>query len=138
LAAARPYPALVLRTTASFARPAHDALVWEHGRRNIALVEAGLLAVVLPITDGSGVAGYGVFTTTGQPTSHRPISTRVERRRGGARSPGPGEGCTAPSSPSTGRTPPMLQIASRAGHSITLRGVARATRTLSTPNGGDP
>jgi hypothetical protein len=57
------YTALVLRTTASFARPAHDALIWEHGRRNMALVEAGLLAVVLPVTDGSGAAGYGVFTT---------------------------------------------------------------------------
>ena len=63
LAAAKPYTALVLRTTASYARPAHDALIWDHGHRNVALVEAGLLAVVLPVVDDSGIAGYGVFTT---------------------------------------------------------------------------
>ena len=63
LAATKPYTAMVLRTTASFARPAHDALIWEHGRRNMALVEAGLLAVVLPVADDSDIAGYGVFTT---------------------------------------------------------------------------
>ncbi|WP_211214514.1 SRPBCC family protein [Actinomycetospora chiangmaiensis] len=63
LAGTRDYTAVVLAATESFARPAHDALVWEHGRRNMALVEAGLLTVVLPVTDGSGVAGYGVFTT---------------------------------------------------------------------------
>jgi uncharacterized protein YndB with AHSA1/START domain len=63
LSAAKPYTAMVLRTTAAFARPQHDALIWEHGRRNMALVEAGLLAVVLPVADDSGIAGYGVFTT---------------------------------------------------------------------------
>jgi hypothetical protein len=35
--------------------------VWEHGRRNMALVEAGLLLVVLPVTDDSPLAGVGVF-----------------------------------------------------------------------------
>jgi hypothetical protein len=63
LSAAKPYTAMVLRTTAAFARPQHDALIWEHGRRNMALAEAGLLAVVLPVTDDSCIAGYGVFTT---------------------------------------------------------------------------
>lgn len=61
LAQARSYTAMVLHLTEAFSRPAHDPLVWEHGRRNMALVEAGLLAVVLPCTDDSGIAGYGVF-----------------------------------------------------------------------------
>jgi uncharacterized protein YndB with AHSA1/START domain len=61
VAKARPYTVLVLHKTAAFARPACDAVVWEHGRRNMALVDAGLLSVVLPIADDSGVAGYGVF-----------------------------------------------------------------------------
>ena len=61
VAKARPYTVLVLHTTAAFARPACDAVVWEHGRRNMALVDAGLLSVVLPIADDSGIAGYGVF-----------------------------------------------------------------------------
>jgi hypothetical protein len=58
---AHPYTAIVLRTTPSFSRPAVDAIVWEHGRRNMALVDAGLLAVVLPVADDSDVAGFGVF-----------------------------------------------------------------------------
>jgi uncharacterized protein YndB with AHSA1/START domain len=57
------YTALVLYTTESFDRAQHGALIWEHGRRNMALVEAGLLTVVLPVTDDTPVAGYGVFTT---------------------------------------------------------------------------
>ncbi len=36
-------------------------MVWEHGRRNIALVDAGLLSIVLPVTDDSELAGLAVF-----------------------------------------------------------------------------
>ena len=61
IAQAKPYTVMVLHTTTAFARPACDAVVWEHGRRNMALVEAGLLPVVLPAADDSGIAGYGVF-----------------------------------------------------------------------------
>lgn len=61
LGAARPYTAIVLHTTAAFSRPGCDKIVWEHGRRNMALVEAGLLSVVLPVADDSEIAGYGVF-----------------------------------------------------------------------------
>jgi hypothetical protein len=53
----------LVHTTESFDRPQHGALIWEHGRSNMALVEAGLLAVVLPVADDSAGAGYGVFTT---------------------------------------------------------------------------
>ncbi len=61
IAQAKPYTVMVLHTTAGFARPACDAVVWEHGRRNMALVEAGLLSVVLPAAADSGIAGYGIF-----------------------------------------------------------------------------
>jgi uncharacterized protein YndB with AHSA1/START domain len=61
LTGTRPYTVMVLQTTTAFARPACDALIWEHGRRNMALVEAGLLSVVLPVADDTEVAGYGVF-----------------------------------------------------------------------------
>jgi uncharacterized protein YndB with AHSA1/START domain len=61
LTGARPYTAVVLQTTAAFARPACDGIVWEHGRRNMALAEAGLLCVVLPVAGDSKVAGFGVF-----------------------------------------------------------------------------
>ncbi len=61
LGAAKPYTAVLLRTTPTFVRPEVDAVVWEHGRRNMALVDAGLLSIVLPVTDDSPLAGLAVF-----------------------------------------------------------------------------
>jgi len=70
LAAASTYTAVLLNATDAFVRPAVDRIVWEHGRRNMALVDAGLLAVVLPVGDDSRLAGIGVFAadleTTGE------------------------------------------------------------------------
>ncbi len=43
---------------------AAPAIVWEHGRRNFALRDEGVLAVVLPVTDGCDVCGIGVFAAT--------------------------------------------------------------------------
>jgi hypothetical protein len=40
------------------------AIIWEHGRRNFGLRDEGVLAVVLPVTDGSDVCGIGVFAAT--------------------------------------------------------------------------
>ncbi len=64
LAMTSAYTAIVLKVTEKCVRPAVDPIVWEHGRRNMALAEAGLLAVVLPVTDDSEMAGIGIFTTT--------------------------------------------------------------------------
>lgn len=61
LAGTATYTAVLLRVTSKYARPAADPTVWEHGRRNMALGEAGLLPVVLPATDDSDLAGIGVF-----------------------------------------------------------------------------
>jgi len=36
-------------------------IIWAHGKWNFALYLAGLLPVVCPIADGSGVAGVGIF-----------------------------------------------------------------------------
>jgi uncharacterized protein YndB with AHSA1/START domain len=55
------YTALVLRATDRLVRPDVDPIIREHGRRNMALVEAGLLNVVLPVTDDGDIAGFGVF-----------------------------------------------------------------------------
>jgi hypothetical protein len=61
----RPYTLMVLKKTAAYRRPEHDAIVWEHGRRNFSLRADGDLAVVLPVTtDPSDLAGIGVFTGT--------------------------------------------------------------------------
>jgi uncharacterized protein YndB with AHSA1/START domain len=63
LAGTSGYTAVLLTATDTFSRPAVDPIVWEHGRRNMALADAGLLAIVLPVGDDSDLAGIGVFTT---------------------------------------------------------------------------
>jgi len=68
LGATKAYTAIVLRTTETFVRPGADQVVWEHGRRNMALVDAGLLSIVLPVTDDSELAGFGIFALTPEET----------------------------------------------------------------------
>jgi uncharacterized protein YndB with AHSA1/START domain len=64
LADASAYTTILLRSTDKCVRPAVDPIIWEHGRRNMSLVDAGLLAVVLPVTDDTALAGIGVFAAT--------------------------------------------------------------------------
>ncbi len=61
LSAASTYTAVLLRATETLVRPAADPIIWEHGRRNMALSEAGLLPVVLPVGDDTDLAGIGIF-----------------------------------------------------------------------------
>lgn len=61
LAGTSSYTAVLLHATDKCVRPAVDPIIREHGRRNMALAEAGLLAVVLPVSDDSELAGLGVF-----------------------------------------------------------------------------
>ncbi len=61
LAGAAAYSAVLLFRTPAFVRPAVDPVIWEHGRRNMALVEAGWLSVVLPGSDDSALSGIGIF-----------------------------------------------------------------------------
>jgi hypothetical protein len=64
LGQAKAYTVALLRKTESFKRPDVDPVIWEHGRRNFALREHGVLAVVLPVGDDSDLAGIGVFDAT--------------------------------------------------------------------------
>ena len=60
---AQPYTAVLIRKTAKYQRPQADATVWEHGRRNVALAEHGVLAIVMPVSnDPTDWAGLAVFT----------------------------------------------------------------------------
>ena len=61
LSQAKPYTVMLLHATDKCVRPNVDAIIWEHGRRNMALVEAGELLIVLPVADNTGLAGLGVF-----------------------------------------------------------------------------
>lgn len=61
LALTRPYSVVVLRKGPRFTEDDARAVIWEHGRRNMQLRDAGILSVVLPIRDESELAGIGVF-----------------------------------------------------------------------------
>lgn len=60
-AKSRTYSLVLLAATPKRREPGADAVVWEHGRRNFSLVQQGVLAIVCPVTDGSGWAGIGIF-----------------------------------------------------------------------------
>ena len=64
LPTAKPYSVVILRRGAKYEDDAAPAIIWEHGRRNFGLRDDGVLAVVLPVTDGSDVCGIGVFAAT--------------------------------------------------------------------------
>jgi uncharacterized protein YndB with AHSA1/START domain len=61
LGQAKAYTLALLHATDTCIRPDVDPIIWEHGRRNMALVEARELLIVLPVSDDSGLAGLGVF-----------------------------------------------------------------------------
>jgi hypothetical protein len=64
LAKTQIYTLMVLHKTARYTRPEADAIVWEHGRRNFGLREAGLMPIVCPVLDSSEYAGIGIFAAS--------------------------------------------------------------------------
>ena len=63
----RPYTAVVLKAGPNFAppgpgRPSEVAdIIWRHGKRNFALRLAGLMPIICPVADGTGVTGISIF-----------------------------------------------------------------------------
>ena len=68
LPTAKAYSVMILKQGPNFTDDTAPAVIWEHGRRNFGLRHDGVLAVVLPVTDGSDVCGVGVFTGTVEET----------------------------------------------------------------------
>lgn len=66
---ARVYSIVILRRGPNRDMPGADKIVWEHARRNFEMREAGTLAVVCPVSDGSEVNGVGIFTTSIEETT---------------------------------------------------------------------
>lgn len=60
----RDYAVVLLKATPKRAEEGADDVVWEHARRNFALRAEGVLAIVCPVSDGSGWAGFAVFDAT--------------------------------------------------------------------------
>ncbi len=59
---AKNYTAVILKKTEKRNEPGADKIVWEHGRRNMALGADGLLPVVCPVSDSTYLSGVGIFT----------------------------------------------------------------------------
>ena len=60
----REYTLVILKTTPATFQDKSGPIIWEHGRRNMALNAAGALPIVCPVTDGSDVAGIGIFAAS--------------------------------------------------------------------------
>src|SRR5690348_221857 len=61
LQSTRDYTVAILNKGPQYSPPQSDPIIFEHGRRNMALREAGLLSIVCPIRDETQVAGTGIF-----------------------------------------------------------------------------
>ena len=59
----KPYALMVLRPTPKLREPGAEQVVWEHGRRNMALQALGLMPIVCPVGD-ERIAGIGIFNTS--------------------------------------------------------------------------
>ena len=57
----RAYTLVILKHGPNYGTPGADRIIWEHGRRNMALRQAGELAIVCPVRDDTEVAGIGIF-----------------------------------------------------------------------------
>jgi hypothetical protein len=62
IAKARSYALMVLRPTPQYFTADPRPIVWEHGRRNMALQAAGIMPIVCPVGDDE-IAGIGIFNT---------------------------------------------------------------------------
>src|SRR4051794_2280610 len=69
LPTAQLYSVAILKQGPNFGDETAPAIIWEHGRRNFGLRDDGVLAVVLPVADGSDVCGVGVFAATVEETT---------------------------------------------------------------------
>ena len=61
---AKSYTLVILRATEKRKEPGADKIVWDHGRRNMALNADGVLSIVCPVGDGSDVSGIGIFNAS--------------------------------------------------------------------------
>jgi hypothetical protein len=62
LSQSRDYTLLILKKAPKYKRPEVHPIIWEHGRRNMALQQAGLMPIVCPVRDEDEYAGIGILT----------------------------------------------------------------------------
>jgi hypothetical protein len=67
LGTTRPYTIVVLKAGPRFSSPGPgrssevEEIIWEHGKRNLALRSSGLMPIVCPVADGSDITGICIF-----------------------------------------------------------------------------
>ena len=67
---ARPFTVVILKAGPKFERPDPTfqsevgKIIYSHGKRNVQLHMAGIMPIVCPVNDGSGISGTCVFDTT--------------------------------------------------------------------------
>jgi hypothetical protein len=61
---ARPYTLVMLKTGPKYAMPDASRIIWQHGKRNLALRTAGLMPIICPVADGSGLCGVCLLDAT--------------------------------------------------------------------------
>ena len=59
---AKTYALVVIRPTPEYFAADSRPIVWEHGRRNMALQAAGIMPIVCPVGDDE-ISGIGIFNT---------------------------------------------------------------------------
>jgi hypothetical protein len=64
IASAKPYAIVILKKGPNYNRPDVMGIIWEHGRRNFALMEDASLNIVCPVNDGSDLTGIAIFNST--------------------------------------------------------------------------
>ncbi len=62
IARAKAYTLIVLKPTPEYEKTDARPIVWEHGRRNMALQAAGIMPIVCPVGDGE-ISGVAIFDT---------------------------------------------------------------------------
>lgn len=60
-ATARTYTGLILRHGPNRRNDGADALIYQHGMRNVGLLQSGRLPIVCPVINGTDVCGLGIF-----------------------------------------------------------------------------
>jgi hypothetical protein len=61
LTQAASYTVVLLRTTEKFGIEGTNQIIWEHGRRNMGLQADGVMPIVCPVGDETGLAGVAIF-----------------------------------------------------------------------------
>jgi len=64
LTTVKEYTIVILKAGPKHKEPGARQIVWEHGRRNFVLRAEGLLSIVCPVMDESGITGIGIFDTS--------------------------------------------------------------------------